>query len=203
MASAVAEIPQSWNRYSYGRNNPLRFVDPTGMAWDQNDGSTCKWVDSCGGVAPDVNCRNSVAVQTQQGVTVYGSNNADDITQYAANDAGVVDVSEIAQHHDANFLVGPQRVEENYLNPQTAAALFNVAGDYGAGMGHARDGKLVFTGGSAENGRPGVDPVTGLPLHQSHQGGANIDLRYMGANGQSLIGKMPQPLEMSTETARS
>ena len=69
-----------------------------------------------------------------------------------------------------------------------AAALFNVAGDYGTGMGHARDGKLVFTGGSAEDGRPGVDPVTGIPLHQAHQGGANIDLRYMGSNGQSLIG---------------
>jgi len=31
--------PQTWNRYAYGLNNPLRIVDPTGLwDWDQSAG---------------------------------------------------------------------------------------------------------------------------------------------------------------------
>jgi hypothetical protein len=29
--------PQSWNRYSYVLNNPLKFVDPTGLIWGYQD----------------------------------------------------------------------------------------------------------------------------------------------------------------------
>ena len=32
-ASGKAAIPQSWNRYSYVLNNPLKFIDPSGMIW--------------------------------------------------------------------------------------------------------------------------------------------------------------------------
>jgi RHS repeat-associated protein len=34
MASGRAALPQSWNRYSYVLNNPLRLVDPTGLQDD-------------------------------------------------------------------------------------------------------------------------------------------------------------------------
>jgi len=33
MASGKPWIPQSWNRYTYCLNNPLKFSDPTGLIW--------------------------------------------------------------------------------------------------------------------------------------------------------------------------
>jgi RHS repeat-associated protein len=39
LSSGVPTDPQTWNRYSYGLNNPLRAIDPTGLyTWDQSAG---------------------------------------------------------------------------------------------------------------------------------------------------------------------
>jgi RHS repeat-associated protein len=47
-ASGMVGEPQSWNRYTYCINNPLRFVDPTGLIWGYKDiegNRQFKWFD--------------------------------------------------------------------------------------------------------------------------------------------------------------
>jgi len=134
-------------------------------------------------------CYESVAavvgVNNTNNVVVYGSNNAQDITLYAANESGMIYITGLSRHHDVRFSTAPQQHPEEYLDPTRAAALFNAARDYHDN--HPNDANIVMTAGSAANGRPAVDE-NGRPIHQSHQRGQNIDLRYMGPNGRPLRG---------------
>jgi RHS repeat-associated protein len=45
MASAKVWDPQTWNRYVYGRNNPLKMIDPTGMV--EETAAQCSQDKSC------------------------------------------------------------------------------------------------------------------------------------------------------------
>jgi RHS repeat-associated protein len=46
LSSAHDDDPQTWNKYAYARNNPLRYSDPTGLDFSlgcsQNNGTTCQ-----------------------------------------------------------------------------------------------------------------------------------------------------------------
>jgi hypothetical protein len=45
MASGGTGNPQTWNRYTYVGNNPLFWVDPTGLIWGKNDNGDVRWFD--------------------------------------------------------------------------------------------------------------------------------------------------------------
>jgi RHS repeat-associated protein len=45
LGSSSVSYPASWNKYAYVGNNPLRYIDPTGLIWlEAKDGSGYQWV---------------------------------------------------------------------------------------------------------------------------------------------------------------
>ncbi len=189
LLSAVPEIPQSLNRYSYVLNKPLNYIDPTGEIW-QKVKNGWKWVDKC---PKKATCRVSVAIYTKNGdLVVLGSRGAKDITTYKANKYGMVDVREVSKHHNAAFVFEAARLGpctkangcEPYLSAKSASALFNVALRYMALYTRVglRDAKLSMSSGSFYDG------TTDRKSKGSHRRGNNIDLRYMGSNGLVLKG---------------
>jgi len=65
MASAKVWDPQTWNRYSYARNNPLAFVDPSGM--DEVTAQQCVQDKNC--VTVNVNVIYDKNANNGQGLT--------------------------------------------------------------------------------------------------------------------------------------
>ena len=186
MLSTVKANPQTWNRYTYVLNNPLKLVDPNGELWvaSGNANDPYSWVDEC---EENQTCHETIAARIGNSLRVYGSLNARDTADYGVNEHGLINVDELAGHANANFVnIQTPGQEENYLGIAQAVALFNVAARYGQEF--TNDSPLVFLGGSTAIGGSAISLVTGDPLHQSHRNGANLDLRYMGANGNSLTG---------------
>jgi RHS repeat-associated protein len=78
--------PQSFNLYSYGRNNPLIYIDPSGLdacAYDNGDGTAAIVNAADGG---GVGCSgNGFYITTTQQVTGVGFNGNGDLSVYGAN----------------------------------------------------------------------------------------------------------------------
>ena len=190
LASADAALPQSWNRYSYVMNNPMRFVDPTGKAWIPSGSAEepYTWVDSCEGLDEMAGCMEAIAIDLHDKendvyyVRVYGSGGRDDIEVIRPPmGSALIDVNDIVNHPDSS-LVNDQTIYEDYLSATNAAGLFSVSVGYRSM--YPQDGPLSFSGGSFANGGR-VEEGRG---RYSHLNGNNFDLRYMGPGGQAIQG---------------
>jgi hypothetical protein len=130
-------------------------------------------VNKCG-FADD--CIKTAAVANNNSVTVYGTLGADDVTNYAANSNGYVDVSQMTSNSGANFSFQPG-VSSTFATPQTAAGLFDAAAAYG--QEHPSDSRLSLNDIGSSTGGP-------IPPHQTHDHGRSVDMRYMDNNGRTV-----------------
>jgi RHS repeat-associated protein len=175
MKSAVLVIPQSWNRYSYVLNNPLRYIDPNGELWvsSGNSADPYSWVDTCG---QKQTCYEQIATQVGENVIIYGPNDANDKQTISPNDYGYIDLDAVAGASGAYFKF-QSGVTAIWGSPQTAVDLYNAASDY-----HKRrpnDGKLSLNDTGEYNGEL-------FPPHATHDLGRSIDMRYIDENGKEI-----------------
>lgn len=175
MLSAQLQNPQSWNRYSYTLNNPLRYVDPDGELWvAAQNGNGYNWQDTCN---KNQTCYNSISTVQGNNLVVYGSNDAKDITTIQANDKGYVDLNQVAEQHDADFTV--KDGAQSFLNLKTASDFFNVAEQY-KDQNPGGDKLLVTDAGKADGSM--------FPPHKAHDLGRSVDVRYQDESGKNLQG---------------
>lgn len=178
MESVVLRNPQSWNRYSYTLNNPLRYIDPTGEVWVAAEkGGGYNWQDTCN---KDQTCFNSISAVQGNNLVIYGSNNAQDVTTIQANDKGYVDLNQVTGQHDADFTVKDGAA--SFLNLKTASDFFNTTEKYKDE--NSGNDKLLVT----EAGNPDGSQVTSPVLHKTHDLGRSVDVLYQDANGSNLHG---------------
>jgi RHS repeat-associated protein len=70
LASAKRRHPQTWNRYSYGLNNPLRYTDPDGeAAVDENDLEMRRTTTTTEVIVQDQDRRGNIIQQAKVTVT--------------------------------------------------------------------------------------------------------------------------------------
>ena len=128
--------PQSWNLYAYGRNNPLRFADPSGQKCvdtsngpaDDGTGGGCPaaGVDSNGNIQPQ---QVNVSAQGGNQLTAFGlnflfalSNVANDAFRFIAPDSQLLSNTPTNREFTGQLATGVALVGTALIGPGGEAA---------------------------------------------------------------------------------
>jgi RHS repeat-associated protein len=178
--SATSNNPQSWNRYTYTFNNPLNYVDPTGLVamddyYINRDGS---WT------VVETQCQcDTYNIETQAGSGEYR-----ELGTLQRNAAGLVEfpgeMDFFTRYGQVDRGGGDHGAGDHFVRPDVAAGLFGVAAvlkdDHGITMS--------FGDMSSSNGKDPWQP--GSKHHAGHghgsRSGVDVDYRYINGNGESF-----------------
>jgi RHS repeat-associated protein len=87
LGSGRPEDPQSWNRYAYARNNPLVYIDPTGMDYEHLEGRQKKLVDEWAAAQNKANKTNINAEKMYNGLAESQRSTYEGVTHAMMNTA--------------------------------------------------------------------------------------------------------------------
>lgn len=184
--SAKANNPQTWNRYSYTLNNPLNFVDPTGLKPD--DYYTAR--DGTIQVFETDDSFDRFYVETTDTPGKYQK-----VAQLDKNEAGLVEFPASMDFFDRYGTVDAGGTDkktgetvgqgDHFVQPVVAAALFGLA----AVLKDSHGITMSFGDMSSSNGS---DPWQPGQIHHSGHGhngnrsGLDVDFRYVNKDGVSF-----------------
>ena len=155
--------PQTWNAYSYGRNNPLNITDPTGMyvcedsvnCDSENDKAFAKSLADAQSAANKLTGDDRAAAQ--RAINAFGTQGVDNGVNVRFDSSvtgGVTEVSGVAN--------GENDSENDNPNKQNINVTFNpnaVGGDFSGGVvahegSHVADGSAWVASGFSPNMNP-------------------------------------------------
>jgi YD repeat-containing protein len=194
-----AVLPQSWNLYSYGRNNPLRYVDPSGAY-------------VCGATVTEDQCRN---IEVARGRAVdaaeqlkqrFGENSKQYVDAQRAIDAygspgvdnGVtVTVGAVDQQMGGSVEVGGNLSAGTADNPNGQNILVTLATGQVARGGIGLAGALAHEGSHVADGSAWVTSGFSTGSNPTHYDtevrGFNVGLQVIQVGGNVLPFRMGPP----------